>query len=94
MTTTDPTIWKFPFHLEDEVELRMPQEARILHVGIDPAAPRLALWAAIDPKVPAVTRTIRVRGTGHPLGQADPGAHLGTVIQHGFVWHIFDGGEA
>lgn len=87
-------VWKFPFEVDDRVQLLLPEASSVLHVGTDPAHPtisgRLALWALVDPTTPLVLPCpLRIIGTGHPLdGFAE---HLGSVQDGPFMWHIFRG---
>jgi len=92
------TIWKFRIEVADEVSLVMPDVVRWLpRVEVEPVTSRvLELWAVVDSDTPQVERLLHVRGTGHPMGVADPSGYIGTAIdhQHGLVWHVFDGGKA
>lgn len=89
------TIWKFPLHIVDTVEIQMPRGAEILSVATQFGTP--CIWATVDPAAPVVTRRLYVRGTGHALRAADGAGvrFVGTFFMHngGLVFHLFDAGE-
>jgi hypothetical protein len=62
------TIYKYPFEIQDYVELALPHGAELLHVDFQREVP--CLWALVDPKAPLTRRRIRVAGTGHPIEEA------------------------
>jgi hypothetical protein len=80
------TIYKYPFQVDDEVRIEMPENARVLHVGLQGAQP--CLWAMVDPENRPVIHRFRVFGTGHPMPTA-VGEHVATFQQGPFVWHMF-----
>jgi hypothetical protein len=82
------TIWKFMLAFGDSPETWMPQGARPIHADIDSDAGQVTVWAVVDPAATLVKRRFILRGTGHPL--PDVGAHVATVKDGPFVWHIFD----
>lgn len=84
-------VWKFPLAIDDEQTVYMPEDADLLHVAEQ--AGTLCLWARVIPTGQrTVGRVIVIRGTGHPIWTQP---HVGTVLaSNGFVWHVFDGGEA
>jgi len=95
MTSTTQTIWRYDFEIEDRVVVTMPQGAQILHATrSDRKEWGVAVWAQVDPEVPATARVIYVRGTGHPLGSAAGARYIGPVFEPPLVFHVFDGGEA
>jgi hypothetical protein len=90
-------IWRFPISpnsmLDDlyHIEVVMPKNAKVLHVGLDPQAPhgQPSIWAEVDPKEPKVPRLFYSVGTGHgvvPLGCK----FIGTVITGPYVFHIYE----
>lgn len=93
------TIWKFPLILVDENRVPMPAGARILSVQVqsDEVSHGFAvmLWAFVSPSASAVTRVIRIVGTGNPASGCENLPFIGTVQTHEgrYVWHVFDGGE-
>lgn len=84
------TVYKHTLHLDDTVEVVMPQGTELLSVGEQNGM--LCLWARVDTRKPKVNRMFRIAGTGHP---APTGNFVGTVMMHGgaLVWHVFDLGE-
>ncbi len=84
------TVFKYEFSITDEVEIAMPLGAVVLHVGQQGIGQtRICLWAEVDTQQPDETRTFYVRGTGHPLPEADV-AHVGSIVGNPFVWHVFE----
>ena len=67
-------------------EVDLPKDAAILHV--DDQAGVITLWAQVDPHAPLVTRRFAVFGTGDDLPQ--DAVHRGTLLQHPYVWHIYE----
>lgn len=81
------SIYKYVLPIGDIVPVTMPEHAVLLSVAEQNGA--LCLWAEVDPSNREVTREIRLRGTGHPLG--DEGRYVGTVaMTYGLVWHVYD----
>ncbi len=95
------TIWKFPFDLQNKFTLDLPRGATILDVQPVPP-PRtpipgrdydpLCIWAIVDRQQPLVKRAFLLMGTGHDF--EPKGDYVGTFQENGFVWHVFDLGEA
>ena len=85
MTTA---VWKFTLEFGDSPEIEMPRGARPIHADVNAEAGRVIVWAVVDPTAPLVKREFVMRGTGHPL--PDVGAHVATVQDGPFVWHIFN----
>ena len=84
-------VWKFELQLNDEVALKMPACAVLLHVGTQ--GTQLCLWALVDPEAPTAERRIRVAGTGHPIDYAPVELrHVGTVLlaDDRLVFHVFE----
>ncbi len=80
------TIWKFPFPVEDEFKLSMPEGASVLSVAMQRGVP--SLWAKVSPDAPLAPHRFSVRGTGHPLGSV--GEHIGTFQPtNTLVFHLF-----
>lgn len=75
----------------------MPVGAQFLHVAEqsgerDGPERTLLLWALVDKDAPREQHLIQISGTGHPI--EEPGSHIGSVTDHGLVWHVFDGDVA
>lgn len=50
------------------------------------------VWAAVDPAAPKVPAQFRLVATGSTV---DPSwCHLGTVLDRGYVWHVFAESDA
>ena len=56
-------VWKYEFLIGDEVEIRMPIGAKILHVAVQGVKP--CIWALVGSHELKVKRRFAVRGTGH-----------------------------
>ena len=41
------TIYKYPFSIADEQQIKLPQNADIVYVGLDPNG-QACLWASVD----------------------------------------------
>ncbi len=83
------TIWKFPVPIADEFAVGIPRGAEILSFDIQAGQP--CIWAAVDPEQEAVSRQFRIVGTGHDM-PAEALAYIGTVLDGGLVWHLFEKG--
>ena len=95
------TVWKYPLLLDllppdEPVVVQVPEGAEVLHVGVDPAVARLAVWLAVDPYRTRVERRFRIIGTGW-LIEGPPAEnaarYCGTAVLGGLVWHVLDFGE-
>lgn len=90
------TVYKYPFDVDDEIAVVLPDRASVLHIDLDPAFPagsgHLAVWALVDPgEQPVVPMRLRVAGTGHPVPNGIGAAGWrATVIDGPFVWHVFE----
>lgn len=91
------TVWKYILPVQDEViELEMPQEAKILHVGTQQE--QVCLWALVESEQEKEIRRFRIHGTGHPLANnAGTGyntfdTYVGTtmMLDGRLVWHVFE----
>ena len=82
-------IYKYPFKVNDHVELTMPRGATILHVACQAGVPYV--WALVDIDEPMEVQEFRVFGTGHPLPDEPwiQGLHVATFMQGALVWHLF-----
>lgn len=81
------TIWKFPFRIDDVVEIEMPEISHILHVECHKGTP--CIWAVVNPNDANVIRRFRLLGTGHPVSD-ELGRYIGTFQDRAFVWHMFE----
>lgn len=80
-------IWKFA--LPNALNaVAMPPGANVLSAQMNNEIP--CIWAICDAETKErETRMFCVFGTGEPLPVV-PGLHIGTVQDHGYVWHIFE----
>ncbi len=87
------TIWKFeiPFYGSgDEVAIvYMPEGAEILTV--QPQEGSIMMWVKICDTMSgtSIDRKFRILGTGKYFEDENL-AHIGTVQQNEFVWHVFE----
>ena len=86
------TIYKYPLRLTEKQKVLLPLHSRL--ISVESINEQLYLYAMIDPEQ---TRTgnveILIYGTGHVFDSLLSFNHLETVVQNGFVWHIFVEGE-
>lgn len=89
-------IYKYELPVQDDVQIHMPEFAKILSVGHQGDPTTLVLWAEVEPENATVPRFFQVRGTGKPLGnliEVD-GRFVGTVNFFGLgvplVWHVYE----
>lgn len=84
-------IFKYavPF-IGDEVEVMMPEGARVLSVALQLSRPQI--WAAVDDEAKAAPRRFRWVETGAPAGDLARAAFVGTVLLSGGsrVFHLFE----
>ena len=82
-------IYKFPVSGDAMQIVTLPDQAKILHVGMQ--GDRMQLWAEVctDTDVLMVPRNIWVIGTGWPLPDVNL-RHISTVIDGLNVWHVFE----
>lgn len=78
-------VYKYDLPVADRQELRLPRDAKLLHVGAQSG--HLKLWALVDPEMPREPVEVCVVGTGHEW--PDGFRHLGTVeVTYRQVWHV------
>lgn len=81
-------VWKYPLGptLTRSVLVSDP---RVVFVGLDPASGFPAVWIEHTPDGDdPVNLLLAAIGTGHTI-PAEVGAHVGSLIDGGFVWHIY-----
>lgn len=83
-------VWKFPFEVTDEFELRMPSGASVLGVAVQHGTP--TVWAMVDPGSETEDRCFRIAGTGHPINNPSRLRFVGMFMLHGgdLVFHVFE----
>ena len=86
------TIYKYPLRLTEKQKVLLPLHSRL--ISVKSINEQLYLYAMIDPEQ---TRTdnveVLIYGTGHVFDSMLSFNHLDTVVENGFVWHVFVGGE-
>ena len=87
-------VWKFPFKVQDNVQITMPVGARILHVGEQGDPMMITFWVLCDPNAQNEQRFFQVRGTGHDTGELIDldGDYIGTVTTKPMplVWNVWE----
>jgi hypothetical protein len=85
------TIWKFTLQ-PDSLTLRMPLEAKILHV--DEQHGKICLWAEVDDDLPEEERIFEIFGTGHKMIEqmGISREYIGTAKMQGgsFIFHVYE----
>jgi hypothetical protein len=86
-------ILKYPLRLTDQQDVVMPVGADIFTAKMQSGT--LWLWAIVDESVTeALTRDIRILGTGNPFPEDlkawQSRDFIGTVFDGSFVWHVFE----
>jgi hypothetical protein len=86
------TIHKYPIPVTDYVEIEMPGNAIIRHVGEQSG--HICIWAEVnldtthEPMYGWKDVGISVYGTGHNIENHDE--YIGTVqMSDGLVWHVY-----
>lgn len=82
------TIRKYPLHIVDLDVIRMPENGRILCIGMQQGEP--CIWVAVDPEAPLVEREFLVVGTGHPVRDVGIGDYIGTFYVGSLDFHVFE----
>ena len=85
------TIYKYPLHLNDYIELHLPEDTQILTVQTQGDMP--CLWALVNPDNKIITRRFRLAGTGHPIKENKSELfYHGTFQLHGgtLIFHLFE----
>lgn len=81
-------VYKYPIPITDKQDIRMPECARIVHVGLDPQnAP--CIWAEVVTERSLRTYEVFVVGTGHPLPAGAATNHIGSFAQGPYMWHVY-----
>lgn len=81
------TIWKFAFAVSGIVEIEMPIGSMILHAAMQDAS--MCIWAEVFAGAATELRRFRVFGIGHSIPSVEL-AHVATVLDRQFVWHLFE----
>jgi hypothetical protein len=82
-------VWKFPFPVNDALELEMPADSKILSVQVQNDTP--CLWALVDSTRERQTRKFRIYGTGHPcFSEVEQFIATFQMLDGGLVFHLFE----
>lgn len=82
-------IWKFPLEIGSENRIFVNQFYRVVLTAMDHASGKPAVWIEHDPTGTMMSRTFVIFGTGQQIN-GPPHAHVGSVIDGQFVWHIYE----
>jgi hypothetical protein len=92
LTERPHRILKFPFDIQGEFTILMPQQSALLSVQYQNQTP--CIWAMCPDGLPGELRHFRIFGTGHVfiLGIFREWHYLSTIQDpsHQLVWHIFE----
>ena len=73
--------------------VQMPAGAQVIDFTIEHGAAaglvERTVRVIVDPDQPKVRHDFVMYGTGWTMPD-DPGRHVGTAHDHGFVWHLFE----
>lgn len=81
-------VYKYQFTVNDDVEIDMPQGAKILLVECQDGEP--CIWAQVDPTNANQRRYFRAYGTGHPIDWTQSPKHVASFQQPPYVWHLYE----
>ena len=84
------TIYKYELPINDEVTLDMPSGAEILCV--QEQHQQVMLWAVVNHDNPVAEKRFYMRGTGHPMYEAENANYISSVQLSGgaLVFHVFE----
>ena len=85
------TIHKYPFAVDDYVNINMPRFSRVLSVQTQNDMP--CVWALVDTDSPLEIKRFRLVGTGHPIKEKEENLEfIGTFQLLGgeLVFHLFE----
>lgn len=83
------TVYKYSIPLQDGFEYTWPEDAEVIHVGIQNDYPYM--WVLLTPdSEETMKRTFIVKGTGFPI--PDDSWHVGSFLmsQANLVFHVFE----
>ena len=87
-------IYKYPFEIEDCLEINLPFGAHILTAFCQNDIP--CLWALVQPGVGETQkRKFRIFGTGHPMPEDVDLKWIATFPQFNgkLIWHLFESSD-
>jgi len=81
------TIWKYSFIIScSPQQVGIPEDSEYLHVEMQGS--NLCLWALVEPSNKPIKHDFMVYGTGFPI--EDGYEYVGTGLENGLVWHLFE----
>lgn len=81
------TIFKQALEVNDFQVVQLPQDFKILHLGVQQGVP--TIWYECTTEMPLVDLDIYCFGTGYRMNYRPPMDYIGTVQIDGFVWHYY-----
>jgi len=90
------TVYKYPFVVDDYVNINMPKFSRVLSVqvqGVGGINDSPCIWAIVDTDSPLEVKRFRLVGTGHPIKEKEENLEfIGTFQLLGgrLVFHLFE----
>ena len=82
------TVHKYPFTIQDEILILMPEGAEVLLVECQSYVP--CIWVKVKVKSDkSVERRFFITGTGHPTVKPSY-KHVASFQQTPYVWHIWE----
>lgn len=84
-------IYKYQLSITRVQEVVMPTGAKLLTAQMQGGM--ICVWAMVREGAELVKRRFSIVGTGHQSDLSEKN-YVGTVQDDGFVWHVFDDGEA
>jgi hypothetical protein len=84
------SIWKFPLGIKDDIEILIPESAKLLH--LEKQKGMICLWALVNPKNKTELRTFKFFGTGHSIYNVEKLEYVGTIMlfEGSQVYHLFE----
>lgn len=80
------TIWKFHIPIQDEFELHLPWNHKVLLTDLQDGNPMV--WIEVNTDSRTIPFKFYVEGTGHEI---EPNTdHVGSWVQSPFVWHLYE----
>jgi hypothetical protein len=83
-------VWKFILPIEDEITIKMPKNAQILHLDVqEQVGP--CIWALCHTVASMEERKFFVVGTGHAM-PVKAGRHIGSfqLLDGRLIFHVFE----
>jgi len=81
------TIFKQKLDIKDIQTVQLPQDFKILHLGVQQGVP--TIWYECTAEMPLVYLDIYCFGTGYRMDNLPAMDYIGTVQIDCFVWHYY-----